>query len=187
MPARRTADRPRRVAAAAALVVGAVALTAGCSRNEFEDRTAQLDVGGESTTLELDSCGLDGTTVFVVGRGPGDVVLQAVVGVEDDGRTGVPDSTGLTVDGAGFARESANSAVLADSFGASGDESWARRGQTGRAPGTITSARVRGSRIQVAGRLEPLDVDTGRPVATSADAARPISFRLDARCDEVAG
>lgn len=167
-------------------VVSAVVLLAavGCSRDEFEDRTAQLTVGGTTSTLEIDSCGLDGTTVFIVGRSPGDVVLQAVVGVDADGETGVAASTGLTVEGGGWANEAPNSAVLADSLGASGAESWERRGQSGRAPGEITSAVVRGARIQVEGRLEPLDVTTGRPIATTDADARLLDFRLDARCDE---
>ena len=160
-----------------------LAVATGCSRNEFEDRTAVLVVGGESTTLAVDSCGLDGTTVFVVGRGPGGVVVQAVVGVEDDERTGIPASTGLTVDGASWANETPNSGVLADSYGASGAESWSRRGQSGRAPGSITSAVIRGSRIQVAGRLEPLTPD-GTVVPGRASDVPRIPFRLDARCDE---
>lgn len=163
--------------------MGAVSLV-GCSRNEFEDRTARLTVGDTTSTVQLDSCGLDGTTVFIVGRAPGDVVLQAVVGVEDDGRTGVVTSTGLTVEGGGWLQEAPNSGVLADSVGASGAESWERRGQTGRPPGSITSADVRGARIQVAGELEPLDVTTGRPIASSPDDARSLPFRLDARCDD---
>lgn len=157
---------------------------AGCSRSEFQDRTAQLTVGDTTSTVELDSCGLDGSTVFIVGRGPGDLVLQAVVGVGDDGRTGVTASTGITLEGGGWVEEAPNSAVLAGSIGASGAESWERRGQTGRAPGAITSAAVRGARIQVEGRLEPLDVTTGRPIATTADDALVIPFRLDARCDD---
>ena len=51
-------------------------------------------------------------------------------------------------------------------------------------PGSITSAVLRGARIQVAGRLEPLDASTGLPIAASVDQARPVPFRLDARCDE---
>ncbi len=158
--------------------------TSGCGRSEFEDRTAQLTVGDVTSTLELDSCGLDGSTIFVVGRGPGNVVLQAVVGLADDGETGVAASTGLTVDGGRWVQESPNSAVLADALGASGAESWERRGQSGRVPGSITSAVLRGARIQVAGRLEPLDASTGLPIAASVDQARPVPFRLDARCDE---
>jgi hypothetical protein len=157
----------------------------GCGgRDEFQDRTARLTVGGVTSELELDSCGLDGSTVFLVGRGPGTVVLQAVVGVEDDGRTGVTASTGLTVEGGGWVKEAPNSAVLADSLGASGVESWERRDQTGRAPGAITSAEVRGARIQVEGRLEPLDISSGLPIARSTTDALVVPFRLDARCDE---
>jgi hypothetical protein len=159
-------------------------LAAGCGRSEFEDRTARLTVGDVTSELDLDSCGLDGSTVFLVGRGPGAVVLQAVVGVEDDGSTGVTASTGITVEGGGWVREAPNSAVLAESLGASGVESWERRGQTGRAPGSISSAVVRGARIQVEGRLEPLDASSGLPIAGSPADARLVPFRLDARCDE---
>lgn len=179
----RSRSGPGSAALAGAAVLALLA-GVGCGRNEFEDRTARLTIGGDTSTFAVDSCGLDGTTVFLAGRAPGGAVLQAVVGVEDDASTGVLASTGLTVDGGGWIQEAPNSAVLAESIGASGVESWERRGQTGRAPGTITSAVVRGARIQVEGSLEPLDPATGRPIARSADDARRASFRLDARCDE---
>ena len=71
---------------------------AGCSREPaFEDRTARVTVDGEATTFQVDACLLDGTTAYVVGRQDDGEVLQAVVGVEADGETGVPASTGLTL------------------------------------------------------------------------------------------
>ena len=173
------ATRLAAVGAALSLLFGV-----GCGRDEFEDRTARLTVGDVTSELELDTCGLDGSTVFLVGRGPGAVVLQAVVGVDDDGRTGVTASTALTVEGGGWVQKAPNSAVLADSLGASGVESWERRDQTGRPPGAITSAAVRGARIQVEGRLEPLDTSSGRPIARSTTDAVVVPFRLDARCDD---
>lgn len=140
---------------------------AGCTREPgFEDRTARVTVDGETTTFTVDGCGIDGTTVFVLGRTDGGEVLQAVVGVEADGETGVPRSSGITTtEGEG--------PVTAFS-----DEAWARRGESGDAPGEITSARVRGARIQATGRAQPVAVD-GTP--TSAD---PVPIVFDARCDE---
>lgn len=165
---------PRRrrsggVVAACGLVVLACGL-AGCGKDEFADKTARVELSGRTTTFEVDSCGLDGRTAFVVGRSEGGSVLQAVIGVGADERTGVTRSTGLSViddnvELAGF-----------------GQESWERRGLSGSAPGTITSARIRGSRIQAAGTLVPVDAD-GKPTATSSAAGSGTRFSLDARCD----
>ena len=85
------------VATALALVVGLTGL-GGCSRSEFEDRTAVVVLDGSRETYEVQACGLDGQTVFVVAEAPGGAVLQGVMGLEDDDKTGVPASTGLTVD-----------------------------------------------------------------------------------------
>ncbi len=141
-----------------------------CSRGEFEDRTAKVTVDGRTTTYELDSCGLDEATLFVVGRASDGSVLQAVVGLEDDGATGVPAATGLSV--------SLDDVDLA----AFGPASWARRLGDGAPPGEISSAGLRGSRIQVAGGLEPVDAD-GAPTVAGAR----IDFTLDARCDDQTG
>lgn len=148
-------------------VLGLTAATAvvGCSGDEFEDRTARLELHDRTVSYRLDSCGLDGETVFLVGRTDDGAVLQAVVGVEDDGTTGVPGSTGLTTTDAGIA------------FAAFGPESWERRGMTGPPPGEVTSAGVRGSRIRAAGTVEQVD-DQERPL-DEGDAP----FSLDARCD----
>lgn len=146
-----------------------VALVGGaaCSREPaFADRTARVTVDGETTSYDIDGCGLDGTTVFVLGRTDEGEVLQAVVGVEPDGETGVPTSTGISV---------TDGAVPVTAFG---DEAWDRRGETGEAPGQITEARVRGARIQASGQAQPADV-TGRPTSGA-----PVPLSLDARCDE---
>ncbi|QXC59552.1 hypothetical protein KSP35_14290 [Aquihabitans sp. G128] len=164
----------RTAAALLVLVVGALALT-GCGKDEFADKTARVTVSGKTTTYQVDSCGLDGRTAFVVGRSDSGSILQAVVGVKADKATGVPSSTGLSVidDGlelAGF-----------------GSESWQRRGMSGAAPGTVTSARIRGSRIQASGRLVGVDAD-GKPRAGASgvdDTGFP--FTLDARCDTADG
>ncbi len=139
---------------------------AGCSREPaFEDRTARVTLDGDTTTFQVDDCGKDGETVFVVGRTDDGAVLQAVVGVEDDGETGVPTSTGFTV------------TEVDRPVSAFGEEAWARQGETGSPPGEVLSARVRGARIQAAGEAQPVDI-TGAP--TSVD---PVPFTLDARCD----
>ena len=151
------------VALSAALVVA----LAGCGREAaFADRTARVTVDGDTTTYEVDSCGLDGQTVFVVGRSEEGRTVQAVVGVEGDGETGVPRSSGLTVVGDGV------------SVGAFGVEAWARRGEEGPPPGTIASARVRGARIQFRGQAEPVDAED-RPTGDD-----PVGFAFDARCDQ---
>ena len=80
-----------------ALVLVVAALPGACSRHEFADRSARLTVDGKTATYTVDSCGLDHRTVFVVARDPSGSVIQAVVGVQKDEKTGVPDRTGLTV------------------------------------------------------------------------------------------
>ena len=176
------ASRPRWLVAVASLVL---VLLAGCGRGEFADRRAEVDIGGRTTTYTLDTCGLDGQTLFVVGRSTGGDVLQAVVGVEKDGSTGVPRSTGLTVTDDGR------------QLSAFGPESWQRRGESGPAPGRITGAALRGSRIRASGDLAVEDVST---VGTGLDgggatdggtstggASQMVSFTLDARCDDQSG
>lgn len=153
-------------------VVVAVALAGavlgGCSREPaFEDRTARVTWGSRTVTFEVDGCLLDGQTAYVVGHSESGATLQAVVGVEADGETGVPDSTGLTVDGF-------------DEVGlvAFGDEAWERKGETGDAPGSIETARIKGSRIQASGQAVTTGPD-GEPLPGDA---RTIT--LDSRCDE---
>jgi hypothetical protein len=146
----------------------AVALLGACGREAaFPDRTARLTLDGRTTTFEVDGCLLDGQTAYVVGRAEDGSVLQAVVGVEDDGATGVPASTGVDVDGAGDT----------PSVGAFGPEAWARRQGAGDPPGGIDTARIRGARIQASGTAQALDA-AGTPAGTTA-----IPLALDARCD----
>ena len=144
-----------------------VPVAAGCGGDEFADRTARIDLRGRTTTYEVDDCGLDGQTLFVVARSPGGSVLQAVVGLRADDRTGIPASTGLTFSDDG------------DDYAAFGAESWSRRSGSGRAPGRITEAALRGSRIQVSGLVEQVD-DQDRP----DEPPLTTPFSLDARCDE---
>jgi hypothetical protein len=93
-------------------------------------------------------------------------VLQATVGVEGDGETGVPRSTGLTV----YGYDQVDLAAF-------GDESWARRGRDGEAPGGVETARIRGARVQAAGEAAVVDADE---VPTGGQL---LPFSLDARCD----
>lgn len=152
----------------------AAVLLAACGRNEFEDRSAVVVLGGERSAYEVDSCGLDGRTVFLVAHGSDGAVLQGVMGVRKDHKTGIRASTGLTVD-----LEPTSTETRVAAFGA---ESWARRRSTGSPPGTITSARLRGSRIQFAGTVVPVDAnDVVRPDGT------PQRFSVDARCDRAEG
>lgn len=133
----------------------------------FEDRTASVVIGDDTTTFEVDSCGLEQATVFVVGRADGGRILQLVVSLDDDGATGITDSTGFSVD-----------AEDGTELAAFGPEAWSRRDMTGTPPGEVVGARVEGSRIQVSGRAVEVDAG-GRPVAGGTDA----TVRLDARCD----
>lgn len=151
------------------LACAALLAAAACGREPaFEDRTARVTLDGTTTTFEVDGCLLDGQTAYVVGRSDDGATLQAVVGVEDDLATGVPGSTGVSVIGA---RDTPSVAAF-------GPEAWVRRGQEGDPPGTITSARIRGSRIQAAG--EAPEVGAGdRPVGD-----RTYALSFDARCDE---
>jgi len=161
-----------------------VAAGASCSRNDFTDHTAKVTIDGKTATYKVDSCGLDQRTVFVVARDRSGAVLQAVVGVQKDHETGVPSRTGLTVSSpSGWENEAPNEGVIRSvDLGAFGPGSWQLRKGLGSAPGTITSARIRGSRIQVAGSLEQLD-DAGTSVADSVGEPKRYPFKIDARCD----
>lgn len=157
-----------------AVIVGA-GLLAGCGRGgEFEDRTAVVTLGGSSVTYQVDSCGRDGRTVFVVARAPDGAVLQAVLGLRADRATGVRASSGLTVD--------LDPTTVTSRVAAFGAEAWSRRGQAGAPPGAVSAARLRGSRIQLSGDVVAVDA-RDRPVPDGATQR----FALDARCDEVPG
>jgi hypothetical protein len=148
----------------ALLLVGALA---ACGREPaFPDRVARLTVGDRTTTFTIDACGLEGQTFRLAARAESGAVLQATVGVEDDGETGVPRSTGFTV----YGWDEVDLAAF-------GDESWARRGKTGEAPGEIETARIRGARIQASGRAAVVDDDE---VPTGDQL---LDVALDARCD----
>ncbi len=138
---------------------------AGCGKSEFKDRTARITVDGRGTQYTVDSCGLDGHTLFVVGRADDGGVLQAVVGLSKDRKKGVTASTGFSVTQGPTAVE------------AFGQESWHRRGKSGPPPGEVTSARLRGSRIQVAGQARFVDADE---VPTGPE---PVEVSIAARCD----
>jgi hypothetical protein len=138
-----------------------------CGREPaFADRTARITIGDRTTTFAVDACGLDGQTFRLVGRTEAGATLQAAVGVETDGETGVPRSTGLTV----FGYDQVDLAAF-------GDESWARRGKDGEAPGSIDTARIRGARIQASGEAAVVDEDE---VPTGDQL---LDITLDARCD----
>lgn len=147
-------------------MVLAVLGLAGCGKSEFKDRTARVTVDGRGTQYTVDSCGLDSRTLFVVGRADDGSVLQAVVGLTNDRKRGVRASTGFSV---------LQGPTTVEAFG---QESWERRAKTGPAPGEITSARLRGSRIQLSGRARFVDNDE---VPTSPEA---IDVSIDARCDQ---
>ena len=127
---------------------------------------AQVTIAGHVTVFHVDSCGLDHRTAFVVGRADDGSVLQAVIGVRADHTTGIPASTGVTI---------TDDPASVSAFGA---ESWHRRGQSGAPPGRITSARIRGSRIQVCAFAQPVD-DEDLPTTAPVE-----ELHLDARCDQ---
>ena len=151
---------PRGLTAAAlAAVVVVSASVAGCGRGDFADRTARVDLDGTTVTVDLETCGLDDDTLFLVGKSRSGHVLQAVVALADDGTTGIPAGTGVSVD------------VDDEFYEAFGTDAWRLRGERGEPPGEVAWARLRGSRIQVGGDLEQAD-------------GSAIPFTLDARCDE---
>lgn len=163
--------RPAVLLALVALVPASSAL-AGCARGEeFPDRSAVVELDGDRRTYDVADCGLDGQTIFLVARADDGAVVQAVLGLEDDDETGIPASTGVTVD--------LDPSRTDTRFAAFGTEAWERRGTGGPVPGEITSARLRGSRIQLSGRAVPVDAQD-RPI----DRAEPVEVSVDARCDE---
>jgi hypothetical protein len=162
----------RRLRAAATVGLLLAIGLGGCGRDEFEDRTAVVTVGGSRQTYAVDACGLDDRTLFVVARADDGAIVQGVVGLERDQETGVPASTGVTVD-----LDPTSDQTRVAAFGA---ESWERRGSVGPPPGSISSARLRGSRIQFSGEVVPVDAkDVPVP---DGEAQR---FSVDARCDEL--
>lgn len=157
--------------ATVALILGIGGL-AGCAKGpEFQDRTARLTLGTDTESYTLDSCGLMGETIFVVGRSDAGAIIQLVMGMEDDAKTAVLASSGFTVDLDPTGDDSRLSAF--------GQEAWERRSSSGRAPGEITSARLRGSRIQMSGNAVPLDGQDRIEVG-----GEPQQFSFDGRCDE---
>lgn len=142
---------------------------ASCGKDDFPDRQAIVEVDGRSTTfqLEVETCGLDGDTVFVLGHADGGAVLQAVVGVDPDDPTDAePAASGITVSDGPI------------DLGAFGADAWKRRGEEGDAPGVVTDVAIRGARVQLEGEAVELD-DTGQPSGTEREAR----ISLDARCD----
>lgn len=158
-----------RAVVAVVVAVAAVGL-GGCSKDEFPDRSAVVEVGDRTIRFEIASCGLDGTTAFIAARSDGGAVLQAVVGVDEtDHETGIPSYSGITISDGDTEQ------------GAFGAGAWEVRGKSGEPPGTVTTARIGGARIQATGRVVLLD-EIGNPTGTDDDG---VDFSLDARCDEV--
>ena len=160
----------RRALAVAATVLVALGGLGGCSRKEFADRSAVVVVGDARTTFDIDSCGRDGRTIYVVGRAEAGGVVQAVMDLRRDKATAVRSATGMTFD----VDASSDDTRVA----AFGPVAWRRRGGTGAPPGRIDSARLRGSRVQFDGQVQALDAQD-RPVP----GADPQHFSFDARCD----
>jgi hypothetical protein len=162
----------RTLVGSLAVAVGLAGSLGGCAKSDFEDKTAVVRIGGSSQTYQVDSCGVEDQTVFVVARADDGAIVQGVMGLEDDDKTGIPASTGITID-----LDPTSNDTRVAAFGA---EAWERRGSTGKAPGTITSAKLRGSRIQFSGDAVPVDAQDV-PVPNG----KAERFSLDARCDEV--
>ena len=157
------------------MVLALLALAgSGCGKKPSgpDDRTASVRIDGRTRDFVIDSCGIDGRTVFVVGRPadggdePGQVILQAVVGFIDREHQEIDlDAVAVTVD-------------LSESerIGAIGPESLERLGGTPPAPGTIESAQRRGSRITIRAEAEHLTMDNS---GTGTSAGQLI---VDTRC-----
>ncbi|NLD76533.1 MAG: hypothetical protein GX643_07680 [Acidimicrobiales bacterium] len=162
--------RRRRSSLVRAIVSCLLLVSVACSRDGFEDRTAVVEAGDRTVRYQVDSCGLDGSTLFVVGRSDQGEILQAVVELADDGSTGVAAASGFTAD------------VGADLLASFGATAWSRRGGVGDPPGSVSWSRLRGARIQIAGEAEPLD-EEGRQVA-SGSSTPAVRVEVDARCDQ---
>ena len=171
----------------AVLLGGALAVAlVGCGSDELADRTGRIELIGRTAELEIDSCGIDtdgpvvaddgvdasqraAGTVFAVGRSQSGDVVQVVLELAEDSEEGaVLAATGVSFDFDG------------SSFGAFGPAAWRAREGKGVAPGEITSARVRGSRIQVSGEVQRLQ---GEGDEVSSVVPNPMKFSFDARCD----
>ncbi len=133
----------------------------------FTDRTATVFLDGRTLHFTLDSCGLDSRAFHLAGRDGSGATLEAVVVVEDDGRTGVPEATWITV-----------SDLDGLDLSAFGEEAWAEQGPGGEAAGRIGASRIDSISIAAGGDLAVVDED-GRPTGEE----RP-GFLLDAFCDE---
>jgi hypothetical protein len=141
-------------------LVVAGALTACRGPNGPSPDTAMLTVDDRDFTVELESCGRDGDTVFVLGDGDG-AVLQLVLEVEGEG-AGDGEEPIVRDGGVGF------SLVFDDgeAIGAFGEVAAVGAGVPGGATGSIDSTSIDGSRIRVGGDAEVLDAanrGTGEP------------------------
>ena len=71
------------------------------------------------------------------------------------------------------------------SLAAFGAESWSRRRAPGAPPGSITSARLRGSRIQISGDAVPVDETPTLPAVSVLSVALPRSTSFTYSLSEV--
>ncbi len=168
--------RPKRFARTVVVValVLAASVSAGCGKKPSgpDDRTATVRIDGRTLDFVVDSCGIDGRTVFVVGRpadptaDPGQQIMQAAVGFADRQHQDIDlDAVAVTVD-----------LSATDRVGAIGPESLDRLGGTPPAPGRIESAQRRGSRITIRARAERLTMDN----KGTGESAGPLV--VDTRC-----
>lgn len=134
----------------------AAALLAGCSTGDgLEPLQARVRTPDQQATVDIDGCGRDGD-VIVLGASSASVLVQLLLVL--DGDDVVLDASGLTVTLGDRGTLGAGDAEVIEAEGPSG---------------TITSARVRGDRIDV--------VADARPITTGSDLA-PGEVELAARC-----
>lgn len=138
-------------------LVGLLAVVlAGCSTGDgLEPLQVRLETPDRRTTLDIDGCGRD-DDVIVLGASSASVLVQLLLVL--DGEDVDLEASGVTVT---LADRGALGAGDADAI------------QAEAPPGTITSARVRGDRIDV--------VADARPVTAGSD-LEPGELRLSARC-----
>jgi hypothetical protein len=159
-------DRGRRgIWTVAALAVGALAATSGCSwgRNEapsdgLAPDTARFTYGGRQVEVPLTSCGRDPDrdVVLLAGR-RGQVVVQAAADLGDEGF----DRTGVTAD--------LGAAGILGAFGAALDHGPA---------GEISDVRTDGDRLIVEGTWVSLDAE----LEATEEASAGVEGELRARC-----
>jgi hypothetical protein len=152
------------------LSLAVVLAAAGCrAPSGPATNTAEVAVGGDDHTVRLESCGRDGSTIFLLGEGDG-VVLQVAIEVEGEPGEETAETSGV---GLSVVFEEDDRAM-----GAFGSDAAERADIPGTPPGTVDSVRIDGSRVRISAQAEVLDGDN----RGTGEAAGQLT--VDANCPE---